>query len=147
VELLLKLLSVFVIAAVELWAAIPAGLALGLHPVLTGVTVAGGAILGTFVVVFIGGRFRNWLVRRQAGKEGEKQPGLIHRIWKRYGTIGLGMLAPLLTGAPLGAALGMALGAPAGRLMMWMSLGIILWTAILTTIGALGRAGIEALGH
>jgi hypothetical protein len=146
-ELFLKLLSVFVIAAVELWAAIPAGLALGLHPVWTGITVAGGAILGTFLVIFVGGRLRNWLVRRQARKEGEKQPGLIHRIWQRHGAMGLGLLAPLLTGTPLGAALGMALGAPTGRLMAWMSLGIILWTAILTTLGALGWAGIEALGH
>ena len=146
-EQLLKLLSVFVLAAIELWAAIPAGLALGLHPVLIGITVAGGAILGTFVVVFFGERIRNWLVRRHAGKEGKKQPGLIHRIWQRYGTIGLGLLAPLVTGAPLGAALGLALGASTGRLMIWMSLGIILWTTILTTIGTLGLAGIEALGR
>lgn len=142
-ELLFKLLPVIVLAAVELWAAIPTGLALGLHPLLTGITVAGGAILGTFAVVFIGERIRNWLVRRHAGKEGKKQPGLIHRIWQRYGTIGLGLLAPLLTGAPLGAALGLALGAPTGRLMIWMSLGIILWTTILTVIGSLGWAAFN----
>lgn len=139
-ELIFKLLPVFLLAAVELWAAIPAGLALGLHPLLIGITVAGGAILCTFVVVFVGERVRNWLVHHHAGKEGKKQPGLIQRIWHRYGTIGLGLLAPLLIGAPLGAALGLALGAPTGRLTIWISLGIILWTTILTVIGTLGWA-------
>jgi hypothetical protein len=56
VELVFKLLPVIVLAAVELWAAIPAGLALGLHPLLIGITATGGAILGTFAVVFIGER-------------------------------------------------------------------------------------------
>jgi hypothetical protein len=57
------------------------------------------------------------------------------------------LLAPLLTGAPLGTALGMALGAPTGRLLLWMSLGIAAWSALLTVAGALGLAGIEALTH
>ena len=146
-DLVFKLLPVIVLAAVELWAAIPAGFALGLHPLLIGITAAAGAISGTFAVVLVGDRVRNWLVHRHAGEEGKKQPGLIHRIWHHYGLIGLGLLAPLLTGAPLGAALGLALGAPTGRLMIWMSFGIVLWTTILTVIGALGWAGIKALGH
>ena len=146
-EQLFKLLLIIALASIEIWAAIPAGLALDLHPLLIGIAVSSGAILGTFVVLFLGERIRNWLVRRQTAKESNKKPGLVYRIWHRYGTIGLGLLAPLLTGAPLGAALGLALGAPTGRLMIWMSLGIILWTTILTIVGSLGLIGIESLGH
>jgi len=142
---ILKLLSVVALAAIELWAAIPAGLALGLNPFLVGLGAAVGAIMCTFVVVLVGERLRNWLVRRHSGKNEKQKPGLIQRIWQRYGLIGLGLLAPLLTGAPIGAALGLSLGAHTGRLMVWMSIGIILWTAILTTAGALGLAGIEKL--
>jgi hypothetical protein len=29
--------------------------------------------------------------------------------------------------------------------MIWMSLGIILWTALLTTMGALGIEGIQSI--
>lgn len=101
-ELILKLLPVLGLAAVELWAAIPAGLALDLHPVVIGVTSAVGAILGTLFVVLTGDRVRTWLVRRHGVKDDNKKPGLIHKIWHRYGVIGLGLLAPLLTGAPIG---------------------------------------------
>ncbi|MFH0942103.1 MAG: small multi-drug export protein [Chloroflexota bacterium] len=144
-EQIFKLLSVIALATIELWAAIPAGLALGLNPFLVGLGAAVGAILGTLIVVLVGEQLRNRLVRRYSSKKEKQQPGLIQRIWQRYGLIGLGLLAPLLTGAPLGAALGLSLGAQAGQLMVWMSLGIVLWAVILTAAGVLGLAGIEKL--
>ncbi len=61
--------------------------------------------------------------------------------------IGLGLLAPLLIGAPIGAALGLALGVPASRVLFWISLGIVVWSTVLTLAGALGLAGIETLRH
>ena len=145
-EILLKVLAVLGLGAVELWTAIPAGLALHLHPLLTGVVSAVGAILGVMVILVVGGRVRAWLLRRFGGGE-KRQHGRIYRIWVRYGVVGLGLLAPLLTGAPLGTALAIAFGAPTGRLLLWMSVGIVAWSALLTTAGALGLAGIEALIH
>ncbi len=141
-----KLLTVFGLGALELWAAIPA-LAFRLHPVVIGVTSSAGAILAVVVVVLLGERLRNWLVRHYPRMTRSGQHGRIYRIWQRYGVIGVGLLAPLLTGAPLGAALGLALGAPAGRLLLWVCLGVVLWSALLTVIGALGLAGIKALWH
>ena len=84
-------------------------------------------------------------MQRHGRKEKKEQPGLIYRIWHRYGVIGLGLLAPLLTGAPLGVALGLTLGAPSRRLLFWTSVGIVLWSAGLTLAAALGLAGIQAL--
>jgi hypothetical protein len=144
VEILLKVLMVLALAAVELWTAIPAGLALDLHPVLIGVVSAAGAILGVLVVLVVGGGVRARLLRRFGGGE-KRQHGRIYRIWVRYGVVGLGLLAPLLTGAPLGTALAIAFGAPAGRLLLWMSVGIAAWSALLTVAAALGLAGIESL--
>ena len=143
-EFLLKVLAVLGLGVVELWTAIPAGLALDLHPLLTGVVAAVGAILGVLIILILGEGVRSWLLRRRGGGE-KRQHGRIYRIWIRYGVAGLGLLAPLLTGAPLGTALGMALGAPAGRLFLWMSVGIVAWSALLTVAAALGLAGIEAL--
>jgi len=145
----MKLLTVFGLAVVELWAAIPAGFALRLHPLATGVAAALGTMSGTLVVLLLGERVRTWLLRRRGVKKDapEQQHGRIYRIWHRYGVTGLGLLAPLLTGAPLGIALGLTLGAPAGRLFFWVSLGIAVWSAMLTLAGVLGLAGIEALGH
>lgn len=146
-ELAIKLLTILSLGAIELWAAIPAGLALQLHPVAVGITAAIGAMLGALVVVLLGERVRTWLMQRHGGKEEKGRHGLIYRIWDHYGVIGLGLLAPLLIGAPLGAVLGLTLGVPAGRLLFWVSLGIVLWSTGLTLAGALGLAGIETLGH
>lgn len=144
-ELVVKLLTVLGLGAIELWAAIPAGLALQLHPVAIAFTATVGAMLGVVVVVLLGEGVRTWLARYHGGKGGKERQGFIYRVWRRYGVMGLGLLAPLLTGAPLGAVLGLALGAPLNRLLLWISLGIVLWSAGLTLVGALGLAGIEGL--
>ncbi len=107
---LAKLVAVFALGAVELWAAIPAGLALNASPVVVGVVAAAGAMLGVLVVVVLGERVRDWVVRRHGDGSETGPHGLIRRIWDRHGVVGLGLLAPLLTGAPMGAALGLALG-------------------------------------
>ena len=144
-ELVVKLVAVLGLGAFELWAAVPAGLALQLHPVATGVTAAAGAILGALAIVLPGERVRAWLLSRHGGQGRQGRAGRIQRVWQRYGVVGLGLLAPILTGVPLGVALGLALGAPSGRLLFWSSLGAVLWSAGLTLVGALGLAGVQAM--
>jgi len=145
---MVDLLVVAGIGALEIWAAVPAGLALGLHPVPVALATCAGAVAGAAAVVALGERARSWVLRRRsrAAVEGDR-PGLVRRIWLRYGIVGLGLLAPLLTGAPLGAALGLALGAKPGPLLLWVGVGAVLWTAGLTLVGALGAAGLEALAR
>jgi hypothetical protein len=145
-ETIMKVLAVFAIGAVELWAAVPAGLALHLHPVLTAVTAALGAIAGAALILGVGEGARAWIARRR-GKRDAGEPSTIRRVWIRYGVAGVGLLAPLLIGAPLGTTLGVAFGAPGRRLLLWMSLGIVLWSGVLTLGGVLGIAGVEALSH
>lgn len=138
-ELLIKFITVLGLGIIELWVAIPAGIAIKLHPVLNGIASALGSIIGAVLVIFFGDRIRKWLLKKK--ERGEKNKGRIYRIWEKYGVIGLGMLSPLITGAPLGAAIGVSLGASPRRLIIWMSIGIVLWTVILTAIGTLGFAG------
>jgi len=143
----MKLLTVFGLGVVELWVAIPAGLSLQLHPIAVGITAGSGAILGAVAVVLLGERVRYWLVRRHQSENKEQQHGSFYRIWHRFGIIGLGLLTPLLTGALLGAALGLTLGVPAKRLLLWISLGVALWSVVLTTGAAIGWIGIQSLLH
>ena len=145
-ETILKVLAVFAIGAVELWAAIPAGLAMHVHPVLTAVTAALGAITGASLILAMGEGARAWIARRR-GRRDAGEPSTIRRIWIRYGVAGVGLLSPLLIGAPLGTSLGVAFGAPGRRLLVWMSVGIAFWSGVLTLAAALGFAGIEALVH
>jgi hypothetical protein len=140
----LSLLVVFGLGTVEIWAAVPAGLALQVHPAVISITAALGAIVGILAVVLTGDRVRTWLLQRYGGARGQSRLG---RLWTRYGVVGLGLLAPLLVGAPLGTALGISLGAPTDRLLLWMSLGAVLCSVSLTAAGALGLIGFDSLAR
>ena len=141
----LKLLSVFGFGMIGLWEGIPLGFVLRLPPVATGLCSALGSIFATVLVMLLGERVRARLVRRRPPGDKVVRERLIDRVWRRYGIIGLGLLAPCLTGAPIGIAMGIFLRAPAGRMLFWLVLGIVLWTAILTGAGVYGSAGIRRL--
>ena len=141
----LKLLSVFGLGMIGLWEGIPAGFALRLHPLSVGLLSAAGSFLATLVVLLLGERLRTLLLRGRKQPDQPRPERLIDRVWRRYGIIGLGLLGPGLTGAPLGVALGLSLQAPVRPLLAWMSVGIVLWTLALTVVGMLGTAGVMRL--
>jgi hypothetical protein len=138
-----KIISVFFLGSFELWAAVPVGLAMALSPVIVVLTTSAGGIAGAVAVIFLSDGLRERLFKRYSGNSGHRRTGLIKKIWDRYGAVGLGLLAPLLTGVPLGVGIGMAFGAPAGKLLRWSSVGTILWTIGLTVAGVGGRSGIR----
>jgi hypothetical protein len=140
-----KLLSVFAFAMIGLWEGIPLGLVLRLPPVAIGLASALGSTTATVIVLFLGEGLRTRLVRRGGDKPGAKRDRLIDRIWRSHGLVAFSLLAPVLIGGPLGVATGLVLGAPARRLLPWLMLGIVLWTAVLTLVGAYGSAGVRAL--
>jgi uncharacterized membrane protein len=144
-EVFLKFATVVGLGIIELWAAIPAGLALGLNPLLTGLASALGSIVALVFVVLLGDRIRNWIISRRKQKKVKEENSSIHQIWDNYGVIGLGLLSPLITGSPLGAAVGVSLGAPPNRLILWMIIGIVVWTIILTLVSTLGIVGFKTL--
>lgn len=136
-NVIFEIILVFGAGFLELWAGIPIGIAFQLNPFLTGTSAALGAILAAFIVSFLGEGIREWVIKwRYKNKDLKK--GKFYEVWNKYGVIGLGLLSPLLFGAPLGAALGIALGAEKKALFIWMSIGIVLWSIILTTAGYLG---------
>lgn len=144
--MLIKLLSVFAFGMIGLWEGIPLGFVLKLPPVLTGIFSALGTTFATLLVLILGERVRTRLVRRRPqATEDVPRERLIDRVWRRYGIIGLGLLAPCLTGAPIGIAMGLVLRAPAGRMLFWLLIGIVVWTVILTGAGVYGSAGIRRL--
>ncbi len=131
-----------------LWHGIPAGFALRLHPALIGVTAGAGSFVAMLIVLFLGDKLRHRLLRRRKPEDEAPRERLIERVWRRYGVVGLGLLGPGITGAPLGAALGLSLRVPARRLLFWLALGIVLWTLGITIAGIFGTAGIRhLLGH
>jgi hypothetical protein len=142
---IIQLLIVLGISIIELWAAIPVGFALNLNPAVIIVTSSIGSILGATIIVVAGEKIRNKIIKwHNGGKENSKQSRL-YRIWDKYGVVGLGLLSPLLFGALIGAAVGSLLGAKKLRLLLWMSVGILVWSTFLTLIGLAGINSIESL--
>jgi hypothetical protein len=115
-----------------------------LNPVLVCGVAALGAFMGGTVVILLGERVKAWLEERRQGEKMEKKRGLLYRVWLRYGVVGWGLLAPLLVGSPLGAAFGLVLGAPPRRLLPWLGVGSVLWSAVFSALSALGW---HLLGH
>jgi hypothetical protein len=136
-------LIVFGTGILELGAAIPLGLAIKLNPIIIGIASALGAILAAFLVTAVGDSIRERVIKWRYGENKDLKSSKYYRIWNKYGIIGLGFLSPLLFGAPLGAALGIALGAEKRPLLIWMSIGIVIWSAILTVAGFLGLMSFE----
>ena len=137
------LVSVFGIAFIYFWAAIPAGLAQGISPLIVGATAAISYACGVGLVVIAGQPVRAWIMRRLGGKSANSPDSTIHRIWDRYGLIGLALIAPMTTGAQIGAIIGISLNAPPRRLFLLMSLGGLLWAVVITAAFALGIAVVS----
>lgn len=135
--LLSKYISVFLIGMVELWAAIPAGFAFKLHPVIIAAISAAGATTSALLVLIIGEPLRAWLLKFK------KQPdrpldGRIRQVWDSYGIPGLCLIAPLLVGAHLGAAIGLTLGGSKKKIAVWMAVSCLLWSALFSAFGKMG---------
>ncbi len=133
--MLLKLLSTAAFGALDLWIGIPAGLALGLSPVVSGIASVTGAIVGVALVLRAGEWLRRWIHDRRWLARRRKR---IENMWNRYGLIGVSLQAPMLTGAPLATILALALGAPPRPLLYWMVSSVVLWGAFLTGAAVLG---------
>ncbi len=134
-DVLLKILSTAAFGALDLWIGLPAGLALGLSPIVSGVSAVTGAILGILLVFRAGEWLRRWIYDRRWLAKRRKR---IQNMWNRYGVIGVALQAPMLTGAPLATVLALALGAPARSLLYWMIASVVLWGTFLTGAAALG---------
>jgi hypothetical protein len=135
VGLLLKLLSTAAAGALDVWVGIFTGVALGLHPVLSGIVSIVSALVGVTLVVLGGERLQGRIYRsRRLARRRER----IERVWKRYGIPGVALQAPLLTGPIVATILALGLGAPPRPLLGWMIASIVLWGAVLTGAAALG---------
>jgi uncharacterized membrane protein len=138
IKMIIKIISVFLLGALELVAAIPSGFAMGLSPMINILVSSAGGITGVIVVALAGEKLVSLIYRIRKTDPEKIKSGKIYRVFNRYGLIGLALAAPLSTGFPLGAALSVSLGTKPKRIILWLSLGIILWTILMVFLGSLG---------
>jgi hypothetical protein len=141
---ILGLLTVMGLGTLKMALAIPAGLAWGLPPQIVALATSCGGILGMTIIATSGHGLRQRLLRGRSYDLATQKPSLIVCLWRRYGVIGLGLLGPAMVSPPIAAALGAALGITPRRLLPWLSLGVALWSALLTALAVLGWTGAQA---
>lgn len=140
-----SMIIIFLAGVAELWLAIPLGFLMEINPVVTAILSSSGAILAAVSVTLVGENLRNRFLKWKYNDEKALKNSRLYKIWNKYGVIGLGLTSPLLFGAPLGAAVGIALGAEKEPLLLWMSVGIILWSVGLTVAGVMGLLAFESM--
>lgn len=136
----LKVLTVAGLASFEIYAAIPAGFAFGLSPwVILFATIIGG-LAGVFVAAFLGDRIRAFFTRYKKPKDTPPKKGLAHKLWDKYGIIGLGFLGTMTVGAPVSIAVGVGFNASLKKLITWCCIGVVARCTVFTLIGHYGAS-------
>ena len=135
---MLEIFTVAGLATFEIYAAIPAGFAFGLHPgTIFSASLIGG-LAGVFVAAFLGDQIRAFFSRNKQPKLDKPKVGLIYRIWDKYGVIGVGFLGTMTVGAPVSLAVGVGFNVPLKKLIVWCCLGVLVRCALFTTVGHYG---------
>ena len=140
--MLAKAFSVFALAMIELWAAVPLGIKLDLNPVLVAALTIAGALLGAALATFAGGAVHKMLTWRTRGKDLSK--GTSGWLASK-GPWAIGLLGPLLLGATLSAALASSLGLARRKWMPLLALGICASTVLVTVLTVRGFAFMQAV--
>ncbi len=132
-----KILTVTGLATFEIYAAIPAGFAFGLPPIIIFLASLVGGILGVFVAAYLGDKIKSWVnqFRKNKVEKTKKKPGFILKIWEKYGVIGLGLLGTMSVGAPISIGIGVGFNVPTNKMVFWCSLGVLIRCALFTTLG------------
>jgi membrane protein YqaA with SNARE-associated domain len=135
-----KILTVAALATFEIYAAIPAGFAFKLNPLVIFTASAIGGLVGVFVAAYLGDKIKIWLqkFRKSSAEKTKKEPGFILKIWEKYGVIGLGLMGTMTVGAPISIGVGVGFNVPTNKMVFWCSLGVLLRCAIFTAIGYYG---------
>lgn len=138
--MIIKILTVAGLATFEIYAAIPAGFAFGLNPWVIFVSSLIGGIAGAFIAAFLGEKIEKFISKYKKTKTivKEHKPNLAHKIWNKFGVIGLGIIGTFTVGAPISIAVGVGFNVSMPKLLTWCCLGVLTRCAVFTAIGYYG---------
>jgi membrane protein DedA with SNARE-associated domain len=123
-----KYFAVYLAGTTGIWKAIPVGIALGLSAFNTALFTSLGAITSSLLIYFSGESFRKWLLSKYGNKKiAHKREKFSHWLAK-YGIAGLGLMVTGLLGPFLALLIGMLLLQNTGKFILFLLLGIILWS-------------------
>lgn len=132
------LLILYCVGSFGLWMAVPVGLAYEFSPATIASTIIMGSASSTFLVYILGNRVRRYVSDKRNERYLGKSKARMLQYLNKYGVIGLGLMMPAVFGPLLGMAIGITLVSATRRLLIWSLIGNVLWSILLTGIGALG---------
>ena len=137
-EHFLQILAIYVAGITGLYKGIPLGLALGSHPVVIAGFTALGSITSVLIIYFAGESLKKRLFKRMGESRMERNKKRMAHLMDRYGTVGLGLIVSGTLGPIPAALVGMAVVRDTRRLLVYLIIGIVIWSAGLTAIGVFG---------
>ncbi|MES2316727.1 MAG: hypothetical protein V4631_04465 [Pseudomonadota bacterium] len=122
-------LAIAGLALLDLWLAMPAALTLKLQPELAALLIASTSSLGVVLAIYFSGALRT----RFAAKFGKESylGGRTAKYMDKYGTTGIGLLAPVVLGPILTCICAIALGAKPRQLALSTVTGVVLWSFVI----------------
>lgn len=132
--------GVFGLALFEMWAAIPLGLHLKLHPVPLILATVAGSLIGVIAATFLGESLRKLMFWRKKEKEGG---GKLAQWLTTKGPWAVGLLGPLLIGPIFAAGLAATLGMPRRLSIALLAGGVVVWTVTFTLLGVFGLSTLR----
>jgi hypothetical protein len=133
----LGLFGVFLGGAIpwlEAIAVVPAGIILGLDPVLTVVFAVVGNIITIAVFAYGGGAIRKWIISKRVAKGKEPEPTKFvkaQQAFDKYGIYGMAALGPILIGTQFAAAASVAAGVKPLKVTVLVSAAMLVWAAVI----------------
>lgn len=143
-DILMKIGAIYIAGITGLYKGIPVGLALKAHPLIIAGFTALGCNTTVLVLYFSGNSFKEWVIDRMGREKFEKRKGKFSHLMDRYGTVGLGLIASGILGPILAVLIGLAIVRDTQRLLVFLLIGMVIWSAVLTAVGVLG---IELISH
>jgi hypothetical protein len=132
-----KTLTVVVASFFSGTAGFASGILMGLNPVHSGLASIVGNIGSVMLIVFSGSKFRNYICDRYVHKSNVRKKNQVKTIFDKYGIIGIGIAAPLISVTPV-VIVGVALGLDSKKLALWTSVGILMYTFLLVVLSSTG---------
>jgi Na+-transporting NADH:ubiquinone oxidoreductase subunit NqrB len=136
----LEWLSVVGLSTVKVLAGLAMAITHGMKPWEIFAALAAGSMIGVTFFTFFGLTIRRWR------KERRMRLGIVKplnyrkarkwkRMWLRFGLPGIALLTPPLISPPIGALIAVIFERRKGRILAYMGVSILLWSALFALVG------------
>src|SRR6056297_1642279 len=135
-SIVIQIVTIYLAGITGLYKGVPVGFAINASPFITAIFTALGSLTAVFVIYFSGSSLKKWIINKFARKKIDKKKSRFTTIMEHYGVIGLGLFATGIIGPIMTIILGLMLVKETKRLMIFLSIGIILWSVALTIVAS-----------